>query len=699
MSEAAPNQLPLTPALREDLRLYELGSSIDGEPIWAIQDPAANRFFRIGWLEYECLLRWPGKPEDIATDIEATTPLTIDPEQVSEFARFLDAHQLSLPSAATQQRIQQAAREPGWRHWKWWLHHYLFIRIPVVRPQRFLQKLTLWLEPLFSKGAVILLLLACLLGLVLVAHQWEHFTHSALDSLTPSGLLGFAIALIVSKSLHELGHAVVATRMGVRVAHMGIAFLVMWPMLYTDTGESWRLRSPRQRLAISSAGVATELALAGLATLAWALLDDGAMRQAALYLATTGWVLSLVLNISPFMRFDGYFILSDLINFPNLHERSGALTRVWLRRSLLGLNDAWPETFSQKARRSLIAFALTTWTYRFIVFLGIAVTVYFLFFKLLGICLMMVEIIWFVIRPIWTEFAVWKKRWPEVKNRRKHILYGSFFALLILLLVPWRFDITAQGVAHAERQQLVFAPFPSQLSEIHATGKVSEGEILSAFAAPDLAARAAQLIASRNAFEHRLSGLLDTDNQGLNKRLALTQRLAEQQTELLGIQEENDRLVIRAEFSGQWRDISPLIRQGTWVGVRDKLGVLFDPSSWVVEAYVEQRAIDRIALGAAASFLPQGSLKALSGQVVEIDTTRSQRLSHPMLSSTYGGKLSTVPNNKTQEAVPSDALYRVRIRLHQVPQRCHEKCTRHYSPTRPAQQPRLGRTPREHSRY
>jgi len=114
-----------------------------------------------------------------------------------------------------------------------------------------------------------------------------------LDSLTPTGMLGFVLALIVSKTLHELGHAVVATRLGVRVAHMGVAFLVMWPMLYTDTGESWRLRSHRQRLAISLAGVSVEIILAGLATLAWALLDEGALRQAALYLATTGWVVSL----------------------------------------------------------------------------------------------------------------------------------------------------------------------------------------------------------------------------------------------------------------------------------------------------------------------------------------------------------------------------------------------------------------------
>lgn len=118
---------------------------------------------------------------------------------------------------------------------------------------------------------------------------------------------------------------------------------MLWPMLYTDTSESWRLRSPRHRLAISSAGISVEMALAGLSTLAWALLSDGPLRQAMLYLATTGWVLSLALNASPFMRFDGYFIASDLLDFPNLHERSGAIARAWLRRKLLGWKEPDPE--------------------------------------------------------------------------------------------------------------------------------------------------------------------------------------------------------------------------------------------------------------------------------------------------------------------------------------------------------------------
>lgn len=654
-----------TQALRQDLRLYETAPARDGAPSWAIQDPVLNRFYRIGWLEYECLLRWPGDPAQIAADIASTTPLAVDVAQVEEFARFLEQHQLLMASGAALQRMVQKAREPGWRDWRWWLHHYLFIRVPLVRPERFLVRLARALDPLFSMPALLALLLASLLGMVLVARQWDSFAHSVMDILTPSGITGFLIALVVSKTLHELGHALVATRLGVRVAHMGVALLVMWPMLYTDTGESWRLRSNRQRLAISVAGVGVEMGLAGLATLAWALLDDGSLRQAALYLATTGWVLSVALNVSPFMRFDGYFILSDLLDFPNLHERAGAHAKTWLRRQVLGVDDAYPEHLPPRARRALVVFALVTWCYRAVVFLGIAWAVYAFFFKALGIFLMLVELTWFLAKPVWSELKVWRERWREVRRPRRSGLLALLLLAGGLLLFPWRFDVTAGGVAHAQRQQFVFAPLPTQLAELHPAGRVEAGAVLARFESPDLAAREQLAQASVDALERRLAGLLEISG-GREKALATEQRLQEQLAELRAVREEAGRLRITAEFGGQWRDVDWLRRPGAWVGVKVPLGVLTDTDGWLVDAYVGEREVHRIASGAQASFLPEGGLRALNAEVIAVDSTRVRRLAHPMLDSRHGGGFSTLVDDQ-QGTAPSEALYRVRLRLHEAP--------------------------------
>ncbi len=650
--------------LRQDLRLHESGPGRDGSPSWAIQDPVSNRFYRIGWLECECLLRWPGDPAQIAADIAATTPLAVDADQVTQFGEFLERHHLLVPTQRNFQRMIQQARQPGWRHWRWWLHHYLSIRLPLVRPERFLARLLPLVNPLFTPLALVLLICASLAGLLLTARQWETFTHSVQDMFSPEGLFGFALALIVSKTLHELGHALVATRLGVRVAHMGVTFIVLWPMLYTDTSESWRLRSHRQRLAISVAGISVEMALAGLALLAWALLDDGLMRQAALYLATTGWVLSLALNLSPFMRFDGYFILSDLIDFPNLHERAGAAARVWLRRRLLGLDDPYPEYHPVRVRRALVAFALLTWLYRFTVFLGIAWAVYAFSFKVLGIFLMGVEIMWFIVRPIWSEVSVWQSRWQAVTRGRRRRLWLAAGLGAALLCLPWHIDVQAPGVAHAEHQQLVYAPFPAMLNALHPAGGVQAGEVLAHFQAPDLEARELRAHAAADALARRLAGLLESSN-GVDQQQALIQRLSEQLAEARAVQAEAGRLGIHAEFAGQWRDLDPLLRSGAWVGTREPVGVLIDPASWVVDAYVEQGLIEHIAPGDEADFLPEGSPFALAAKVVAVDTTRSQRLMHRMLDGRHGGPVATRPDG--QDAVPTKALYRVRLQLAEAP--------------------------------
>ena len=659
--------------LREDLHLHEAAPDRDGAPTWSIQDPVTNRFFQIGWLEYECLLRWsegPGRSAAaIAADIARQTPLEVEEEQVLEFAHFLERHQLLRPSSDGVRKLVAQANQPGWQHWRWWLHHYLFIRIPLVRPQRWLAALLPFARPLVSPLGLGLILVASLLGIVLVARQWDVFAHGVMDILTPAGIAGFLLALVISKTFHELGHALVSTHYGVRVAHMGVALVVLWPMLYTDTSESWKLRSSRQRLRISAAGVAVEMALAGLATLAWALLSDGPLRQAMLYLATTGWLLSLALNASPFMRFDGYFVASDLLDFPNLHERSGAVARAWLRRSLLGWPESEPEPLPPGQRQALVAFALLTWLYRLVVFVGIAVAVYLMFFKLLGIFLFAVEIVWFVLRPTMTELSVWWKRRQETPLRHRRIWQLVGTVIFGVLLVPWAFDISAPGVTYASRLQHVFSPFPARLTALQAPGPVRVGEVLAQFESPDLNARQSASVALARSFDQRMQGLAAEDN-GKDHQQATNQRLAEQLAHARSIQDEVGRLRVAAEFEGVWRDVDPTLAAGVWVGVKEPLGVLVDQRAWVADVYVEQSQVARIREGAEATFWPEKRLKGIRATVIGIDRTRSSRLSHLMLDAQHGGPIATQPGDK--RGYPVKSLYRVRLALAEPPDVSHE---------------------------
>lgn len=218
-------------ALREELRLFPGAGNKDGSPSWTVQDPVTNRFFQIGWLEFEVLSRWPMQdPARIARAIEEETPLSAETEDVLRVMGFFQQHQL-VRTAEPQgvAFLNQMAEGQRLSAWKWLLHNYLFFRVPLVHPQRLLSRLVPLVDFVYTRWFMVLSLLLTLLGLVMVARQWDVFLHTFEDFISPAGLVGYLAALIFAKTLHEMGHAITATRYGVRVAHMGVAFLVMWP--------------------------------------------------------------------------------------------------------------------------------------------------------------------------------------------------------------------------------------------------------------------------------------------------------------------------------------------------------------------------------------------------------------------------------------------------------------------------------------
>ena len=248
---------------------------------------------------------------------------------------------------------------------------------------------------------------------------------------------------------------------------MGIAFLVMWPVAYTDTNESWRLTdnppTPCDRL---RRPLSQNSSLPHGPPWPWAFLPDGGLRSSAFVLATTSWIATLAVNASPFMRFDGYFILSDALDMPNLHNRSFALARWKMRELLFGLGDPKPEHFASQKEAALVAFAWVVWIYRLVVFLGIAALVYGFFIKAVGIFLFLVEIVWFVSLPIYNELKVWKKRWPDIKQG-SHSWRSALviLTLLSLVLVPWPGRIWSSGLLRPQDVWPVFAQGPAQIKQ------------------------------------------------------------------------------------------------------------------------------------------------------------------------------------------------------------------------------------------
>jgi putative peptide zinc metalloprotease protein len=662
-----PPPMRLMP-LRDELTLHEGPRTRDGAPTWTLHDPITNRFYRIGWLEFEILSRWHmGDIEQIATDIAARTTIAATALQVEGFARFLVAGNLIQtrgPDAVERFKRQVAAtrKTPA----MWLLKNYLFFRVPLVRPDRFLKAGLPMVAWVFTRWFLALVLVAALVGGALVVRQWDGFTSTFLHFFTPEGAALAALALFSSKLLHEFGHAFTARRFGCRVPTMGAAFLVMWPVLYTDTSEAWKLASKHRRLAIGVAGMSAELALAAFATLAWSFLPDGSLRSAAFLQATSTWVITLSINLSPFMRFDGYYLLSDYLDIANLQDRSFALARWWLREKLFGFGDPPPEHFPARTRRLLMLYAYGTWIYRFFLFLTIALLVYHLFFKLLGIFLMGVELVWFIARPIWSELADWATRRDRVRiNRNSIATLIGFVGLIALLLIPWRGSVPAPAVLRAEQQTRLFVPKAAMLAESLAQpGKqVAVGDVLFRFTSPDLEHSLAQ--ARRKAQVLRWQVQFQGMNRDLLERNQVSWReLEAAQAESAGFQSELDRLVVTAPISGRLVELADPLLPGEWLKENTPLAMLIDPDSGIVEAYVGEEDLRRVSVGTAGVFHPDDfGVASIPVRIIGIDDGSSRSLAEQSLASTNGGDIAVRQGTGSDHAlVPESPIYRVLLK-------------------------------------
>jgi putative peptide zinc metalloprotease protein len=667
--QGPPPVMPKLPALREDLALFASSDNPDGSPTWAVQDPVRNKFVQIGWLEFEMLSRWQDNPIEVMRSLASDTPLRPSLEDVLEFGQFLRQQNLvQLDNREALSKARQAPGKPGISSWHWWLHNYLFFRIPLARPDRLLNVLTPRLRWLASSPALWVLGALCVGGALLAARQSELFFQTFVDSLTLSGLISFAFALVLAKTLHELGHAVVATHYGVRVAHVGVAFLVLWPMLYTDTGESWRLRDHRQRLKIAAAGMSVEMLLAGLSLLGWALSPPGPLRSAFFYLATTSVVMTLALNISPFMRFDGYYVLSDALDMPNLHERAGALAKTWMRRTFLGWQDPWPEHFERRKHNIMILFALGTWVYRFFLFLGIAVAVYLMFFKLLGIFLFAVEIAWFIVKPIYTELKVWHLRKQDTQSGRARLWLLGLMAALAAFGFPWAHDIHAPALMRAE-YRTVYSPIAGKIVSLRPAGLAAKGEPLVTLDSTKLRSDSQRAKINASATQAALTTAESGPDQNRDQVARLGQTMLQFQAEDRAAGQELARMQLGADFAGRWTDIDPTLQVGAWIRPQDPVGTLVNDASWVVEAWVDEQQVQHMRVGASGRFYPSNRIDApMKVTVLEVDTVRTSALPHVAMSSEHGGPIPTVANTEGRGQVPRDALYLVRLQLEGKPE-------------------------------
>lgn len=655
------------PVLRNDLRLYPWQPAPrTGEALWALHDPIRNRFFLLPEDAIEILKRLDlGSIGQIVAGVNSETARRIDEAEIQNTVAFLRQNQLvkqpADDAAECLLRLKESQREPLFNRV---VHKYFFFRIPLVRPDLFLEQTLAYVTPFFSRWFFFATFLASVLGIILTVRDWYSFEYQLRNLWSFSGLAKIVLTFIFVKFIHELAHAYCAKRHGVHVPIMGVAFLFMFPFPYTDTTESWKLYHHRQRLGISAAGVVSELTLAAWATLLWKIVAPGSIQDALFLIATTTWISSLAINLIPFMRFDGYFVLMDYLQIPNLHKRAGSLARWKLREVLFDFGDPVPERFPLDLLRFLIGFAYLTWLYRLFVFFAIASLLFFLLPQPLGLLVFALEVHFLILRPILQEMLVWwRKRADIMKSLRAKLTASLFSALLALCFVPFQGRHAVPGLYEPHWQEILYSPDHGQIVTLAmARGqKIAEGDLLLSLDSKTLQneLKLARLAADRLS-QQAGKAAITTGNSGLPDGLDRGWRAALRRVEAL--EERIARLQIHAPLSGWIADINTDLRPGVTIAQNSPLAVLQTGTRQEIILYVGDDLRTSLTPGQFVTFFSHAAPETtLQATITFVATNPTRALDHPELSSVNSGPLPSFRD--TVGFVFETPMFPVRLRV------------------------------------
>ncbi|MFJ5416675.1 HlyD family efflux transporter periplasmic adaptor subunit [Pectobacterium carotovorum] len=655
---------PHLPPLRADLQLVESAPGINGAPQWVLSDPITGRYFTLTPSAIRLLRHWPlRQPQQILAAANSEPGLPLRVKELEKLLQFLRQHDLVAASDAEQrQRYLGKAQAMRTSLWKSVLHQYLFFRIPLWRPDPVLNRCWPWLQRYGAPFLIWVFPFVLLLGLFLVSRDWVRYTHSFPHLFSLSGMAVFGVSLVFAKFIHELGHAFMAKRAGCRVQSMGVAFIVLFPLFYTDTTDAWKLKDRQARLLIGAGGILAELMLAVIALLAWALLPDGPARTAAFMLSSATWLTTLVVNLNPLMRFDGYFLLSDFWRVENLQERAYALCRWRLRESLFGHGHPAPENLSPSLQRKLLVWGYASWIWRFFLFFGIALVVYHFFIKVIGIGLMLVEIVWFIALPIAKEAYAWwsmRKSIHPIAFLRSALLCST---LLFILLYPWGGSIHIPAVLEAEKVSTLYSPVPAQVNRLHVTDgqRVDTGDILLELTSVDLDYRL-------DIERQRIAQLQQQRQRGAARQETASEiqvmdwQLAEALARYRGLAAQRQRLTIRAPQAGVVRDLARDMTAGRWLTADTPLLRVVEPTQGRVIGYIPEESLMRTQESMQGIFLTDDpAFPRLDVTLHDIAPTGSAYLQQEMLASDRHGPIA-VRRDRDHNPQPVQAQYHVRF--------------------------------------
>ncbi|MBF0311630.1 MAG: hypothetical protein HQL56_19130 [Magnetococcales bacterium] len=563
------------------------------EPWYVLHEKINNTFHRVSPATWRFISRL-----QIDATIDEIWRQSIEedpretPGQEEIFQLLMSLHQnnlLYLEGGADERRLLERGEEKKKKPFLARLSELMFLRIPLVDPDPWLNRLQKPIRLLFGWPGALVSLVFLVWGVWELLLGGDRAWNQAQHLLQWHNVILLYLAIFVSKGLHEFGHAALCKRYGAPVRHLGFMLLMFSPLPYVDVTSSWTLRNRFQRAAIGCGGMLVDLVVASIATVVWAHSPPGAVNEIAYNLMFTTAIYTVVFNLNPLMRFDGYYILSDLIGVPNLHESCKATFQRWFRHRFLSMEEEG-EGLKPGETAAKVTFFLGSNLYRLFVMGGIVLFVADSYMGV-GLVVAVAMALTSFVLPLQQQLQSLKS--PLFRYQQKRLLQrgGVIAGLLALLFLfaPAPDHRTLTGVSEAALSSPVYAETEGLVKRIHlySGAWVEQGTTLLEMENPELEAEIQGVEAQ---LQHTRLLAAKSVDEGAVDLAPLQERLRTLNALKNSLLQRKQALQVVASQDGYWVAPEIAYRTGVWLARGAELGKLVDDRSHIFRGVVVQEA-------------------------------------------------------------------------------------------------------------
>lgn len=590
----------LRPRLRAHARIHR--QRFRGADWFVAQDDQTGRFHRLAPAAHHMVSLMNGRRSmaEIWTLTLAWMGPEAEPPTQDDVIRLLaQLHAADLLAGDAPPDLEELARRAGDRARATLMSRVrnpLALRLPLVDPDRFLDATAPLARLLFSPVGLIVWLVVVASGTAIAAMRWDALsTAFAEQALLAENLVLAAAIYPAIKALHELGHGWAVKRWGGEVREMGLMLLVLIPVPYVDASAASGFPSKWQRAVVGGAGILVELFIAGLAMIVWATAEPGFVRAAAFNAAIIGGVSTLLFNGNPLLRFDGYFVLCDLVEIPNLGARANRHIAYLVKRHAFGLPTANPAVTARGEAAWFLLYGVAAWIYRLAIMLGIALFVagqLFFVGVLLAVWAVWSALLWPAAKGLW-----WLLTAPDLRRRRRRALLatGALAGTVVALLfaTPAPYATTAEGVTRLPEDAAARTGEAGFVAEVLARPgeTVAAGQPLLRLEAQDLAHQRAEVAARHRALTAALGRALVVDLVDVR---ILREQLESAAAMLARLDDRIAALVVRAPAAGLFITQTPDDMPGAFLPRGAQIGWVAGDRAMMVRVVVPEETADLV---------------------------------------------------------------------------------------------------------